>query len=184
MRSILLDWLKRVFKSNGASRQTLHLSAQYIDRFLSKTVSVTRNNLQLVACAAGSLAFKMQERELIGIKDWAHLTDDAYTANEVLKMEATMVKILEWNLYVPTSIEFVHLFCKTHNTTTTDSPCSALDDIIVTPQAIQFRPSVLVAWALVTKAPSTTTTEEVCNYLRVSEHELERACADLSLNAK
>ena len=55
MRSILGDWLVEVSEEYKLHRETLCLSINYIDRFLSQ-MSVLRGKLQLVGTAAMFLA--------------------------------------------------------------------------------------------------------------------------------
>ena len=55
MRNILVDWLVEVAEEYKLHRETLMLSVNYIDRFLSK-MSVNRKKLQLVGAAAMFLA--------------------------------------------------------------------------------------------------------------------------------
>lgn len=50
MRSILVDWLVEVAEEYKLHRETLCLSVNYIDRFLSQ-MSVLRGKLQLVGAA-------------------------------------------------------------------------------------------------------------------------------------
>lgn len=53
MRAILIDWLVEVAEEYKLHPQTLYLTVNYIDRFLS-SMSVLRGKLQLVG-AAGML---------------------------------------------------------------------------------------------------------------------------------
>ena len=55
MRSILVDWLVEVAEEYKLHRETLCLSVNYIDRFLSQ-MSVVRGKLQLVGAASMFLA--------------------------------------------------------------------------------------------------------------------------------
>jgi cyclin A len=55
MRTILVDWMVEVAEEYKLSLQTLHLSVNYLDRYLSLR-SVTRNTLQLVGVCALLLA--------------------------------------------------------------------------------------------------------------------------------
>ncbi len=47
MRTILIEWLIEVADEYKLNDETLFLSVQYVDRFLS-TVNVTRSKLQLL----------------------------------------------------------------------------------------------------------------------------------------
>lgn len=55
MRCILVDWLVEVAEEYKLHRETLFLSVNYIDRFLSQ-MSVLRGKLQLVGAASMFLA--------------------------------------------------------------------------------------------------------------------------------
>ncbi len=55
MRHILVDWLVEVAEEYKLHRETLFLSVNYIDRFLSQ-MSVLRGKLQLVGAASMFLA--------------------------------------------------------------------------------------------------------------------------------
>ena len=55
MRSILVDWLVEVAEEYKLFRQTLFLSVNYIDRFLS-TMAVNRGKLQLLGTACTFIA--------------------------------------------------------------------------------------------------------------------------------
>ena len=55
MRCILIDWLVEVAEEYQLHRETLCLSINYIDRFLSE-MSVLRGKLQLVGAAGMFLA--------------------------------------------------------------------------------------------------------------------------------
>ena len=55
MRSIMVDWLVEVADEYKLHRETLFLSVDYVDRFLSQ-MSVLRGKLQLVGAASMFLA--------------------------------------------------------------------------------------------------------------------------------
>ncbi len=55
MRSILVDWLVEVAEEYKLMEQTLYLTVNYIDRFLS-CMSVMRGKLQLVGTACMLIA--------------------------------------------------------------------------------------------------------------------------------
>jgi len=48
MRSVLLDWLMEVCEAYKMHRETYYLAVNYIDRYLSRTKSVAKNQLQLI----------------------------------------------------------------------------------------------------------------------------------------
>lgn len=60
MRSILVDWLIEVHRKFELMPETLHLTINIVDRFLSKKV-VSRKELQLVGISSMLIACKYEE---------------------------------------------------------------------------------------------------------------------------
>lgn len=111
MRSILVDWLVEVSEEYKLHRETLFLAVNYIDRFLSK-ISVLRGKLQLVGAASMFLAAKYEEIYPPDVKEFAYITDDTYTAQQVLRMEHLILKVLTFDVAVPTTNWFCEDFAK------------------------------------------------------------------------
>lgn len=106
MRSILVDWLVEVAEEYKLFRQTLFLSVNYIDRFLS-TMAVNRGKLQLLGTACTFIASKFEEIEAPDLGEFVYITDDTYTRSQVLKMEQMILKVLSFNVAVPTTNTFL-----------------------------------------------------------------------------
>jgi cyclin B len=86
--------------------ETLYLTTNLIDRYLSVR-SVSRKNLQLVGVTALLLAAKYEEIWAPEVNDFVHISDNAYTREQILDMEKTMLNTLKFNLTVPTPYVFV-----------------------------------------------------------------------------
>ncbi|KAK9887635.1 hypothetical protein WA026_023595 [Henosepilachna vigintioctopunctata] len=110
MRSILVDWLVCVAEEYSMSDETLYLSVNYLDRFLSQ-ISVVREKLQLVGSSAMLIAGKMEEIFPPMPKEWSYLTGDSFTTRQIIKMEQLIIKILEYKLKPVTSYNFLKHFC-------------------------------------------------------------------------
>ncbi|XP_018568143.1 G2/mitotic-specific cyclin-A-like [Anoplophora glabripennis] len=111
-RSILVDWLVSVSDEYKFCDQTVHLSVNYVDRFLSQ-ISVTRSKFQLVGAAAMMLASKMEEYQAIDAQEWSYLTGDTFTARQVLKMEQLILRVLRFKMQPPTTYGFIqHLYAE------------------------------------------------------------------------
>jgi G2/mitotic-specific cyclin-B, other len=78
MRSILIDWIIEVHFQFKLKVESLFLTVNLIDRFLEKQV-VTKENLQLVGVCAMLIACKYEEIWPPLIKDYIHISDNAYT---------------------------------------------------------------------------------------------------------
>ncbi|VEN43525.1 unnamed protein product [Callosobruchus maculatus] len=109
-RAILVDWLASVSDEYKFADETFHLSVNYIDRFLSQ-ISMIRSKFQLLGAAAMMVATKMEEYYPLDATEWSFLTGDAFTSNQVLKMEKMLLKVLRFITKPPTINEFIKRFC-------------------------------------------------------------------------
>ncbi|KAK2502576.1 hypothetical protein MC885_000421 [Smutsia gigantea] len=106
MRTILVDWLVEVGEEYKLHSETLYLAVNFLDRFLS-CMSVLRGKLQLVGTAAILLAAKYEEIYPPEVDEFVYITDDTYTKQQLLRMENLLLKILAFNLMVPTTNQFL-----------------------------------------------------------------------------
>ncbi|XP_011688507.1 PREDICTED: cyclin-A2 isoform X2 [Wasmannia auropunctata] len=114
MRSILIDWLVEVAEEYRLQDETLYLSISYIDRFLSY-MSVIRTKLQLVGTAAMFIAAKYEEIYPPDVGEFVYITDDTYSKTQVIKMENLILKVLSFDLTVPTHFTFLNEYCISNN---------------------------------------------------------------------
>lgn len=106
MRTILIDWLIEVSEEMQLSQETLYITVNLIDRFLSK-MSVLRGKLQLVGGAALLIASKYEEIYPPAAKDIIYLTDDCYTVQQLFRMEDLILKVLDYDVSAPTPNSFL-----------------------------------------------------------------------------
>ncbi|XP_043548722.1 cyclin-A1 isoform X2 [Chiloscyllium plagiosum] len=111
MRSILVDWLVEVGEEYNLQTETLYLAINYLDRFLS-CMSVLRGKLQLVGTAAMLVASKYEEIYPPEIDEFVYITDDTYTKKQLLRMEHLLLKVLSFDMTVPTVNQFLTQFLK------------------------------------------------------------------------
>ena len=109
MRIILLDWLVDVQLKFKLLPETLFLTINIIDRYLSKTPA-TKENLQLIGITSMLIACKYEEIYFPEIKDFIYMTDNTYSKDEVLKMEYDILKKLEFNITNPSSLRFLEIY--------------------------------------------------------------------------
>ncbi|XP_029174789.1 cyclin-A1 isoform X2 [Nylanderia fulva] len=114
MRSILIDWLVEVAEEYRLQDETLYLAISYIDRFLSY-MSVVRTKLQLVGTAAMFIAAKYEEIYPPEVGEFVYITDDTYTKTQVIKMENLILRVLSFDLTVPTHFTFLTEYCISNN---------------------------------------------------------------------
>ncbi|KAG5204118.1 hypothetical protein R6Z07F_009930 [Ovis aries] len=106
MRAILVDWLAEVGEEYKLRAETLYLAVNFLDRFLS-CMSVLRGKLQLVGTAAILLASKYEEIYPPEVDEFVYITDDTYTKRQLLRMEHLLLKVLAFDLTVPTTNQFL-----------------------------------------------------------------------------
>ncbi|XP_022730790.1 G2/mitotic-specific cyclin S13-7-like isoform X2 [Durio zibethinus] len=111
MRSILVDWLIEVHRKFDLMPETLYLTINIVDRFLSVKV-VPRKELQLVGISAMLIACKYEEIWAPEVNDFVFISDNAYAREQVLVMEKSILDKLEWYLTVPTPYVFLIRFIK------------------------------------------------------------------------
>lgn len=111
MRAVLMDWLIQVHQRFGLLPETLFLSVNYIDRFLSSKV-VSLAKLQLVGATAIFLASKYEEVNCPSIAEIVYMVDNGYTADEILKAERFMLSMLTFELGWPGPMSFLRRISK------------------------------------------------------------------------
>ncbi|XP_075507667.1 G2/mitotic-specific cyclin-2-like [Primulina tabacum] len=111
MRAILIDWLIQVHYKFELSPETLYLTINILDRYLSATTA-SRRELQLVGMSAMLVASKYEEIWAPEVNELVGFSDNTYSNNQVLLMEKRILGKLEWNLTVPTPYVFLVRFIK------------------------------------------------------------------------
>ncbi|KAK6936565.1 Cyclin, C-terminal domain, partial [Dillenia turbinata] len=109
MRAIVVDWLIDVHDEFQLTPEILYLTIQILDRYLSRKM-VPQNKLQLVGITAMLIACKYEGAP--EVNDFVNNTDLAYSHQQVLVMEKSILDTLEWHLTVPTAYVFLARFIK------------------------------------------------------------------------
>jgi hypothetical protein len=111
MRAILIDWLEEVHVKFKLMPETMFLTQNLIDRFLEKKI-VVRSKLQLVGVTAMLIASKYEEIYAPEVRDFVYITDKAYSREQILAMEATMLNTLDFRVSSPTVYVFLNRYLK------------------------------------------------------------------------
>lgn len=106
MRSVLIDWVVQVHARFHLYPETLHLSINLIDRFLSEKV-ISLGKLQLVGATALLIASKYEEVNVPSVREMVYMVDEGYQAEEILKAEKYMSNLLGWKLGYPSPLNFL-----------------------------------------------------------------------------
>ncbi|PAN16607.1 hypothetical protein PAHAL_3G071100 [Panicum hallii] len=111
MRAVLIDWLVEVTEEYRLVPDTLYLTVNYIDRYLS-VKEINRNRLQLLGVACLLIAAKYEEICPPQVEELCYITDGSYTKEEVLQMEASVLNYLKFEMTVPTPKCFLRRFVR------------------------------------------------------------------------
>lgn len=153
MRAVLLDWLVDVHLRFQLRSNTLFLTTQLIDRYLEHDL-VERSNLQLVGITATFISSKYEEIFAPRLSDFVHITDNAYTEKEIIRMEVEMLSKLDFSITAPSALTFLRRHLKASATV-----CGApsvhhaalsrylIELALIRLDTISFRPSMIAAAA-------------------------------------
>jgi len=152
MRGILVDWLVEVAEEYRLEAETLHLSVNYIDRFLSY-VPVARSKLQLVGVACMLIASKYEEIHPPAVDEFVYISDNTYKREEILGMEGTILNRLMFELSVATAKGFLNRYLKAAKAgecdATTMMLCQYLCELTLQEYSfLKYSPSEIAASAL------------------------------------
>ncbi|KAK4420035.1 Cyclin-A2-1 [Sesamum alatum] len=109
MRGILIDWLVEVSEEYRLVPDTLYLTVNLIDRFLSENY-IEKQKLQLLGVTCMLIASKYEEICAPRVEEFCFITDNTYTKEEVVKMESRVLNFLGFQLSVPTTKKFLRRF--------------------------------------------------------------------------
>eukprot|EP01117_Protostelium_nocturnum_P011061 TRINITY_DN4011_c0_g1_i1.p1 TRINITY_DN4011_c0_g1~~TRINITY_DN4011_c0_g1_i1.p1 ORF type:complete len:404 (-),score=72.33 TRINITY_DN4011_c0_g1_i1:396-1607(-) len=109
MRSILIDWLVEVCSEYKLNTETLYLTVNYVDRYLSKK-TVVKNKLQLLGVACMLIASKFEEVYAPAVDEFVFISDNCYKKEEIFEMETAILNELGFCLVAPTTKTFLKRF--------------------------------------------------------------------------
>ena len=149
MRAILIDWLVEVHLKFKLVPETLFLAINILDRVLERQ-QVIRSKLQLIGVVALLIASKYEEIYAPEIRDLVHITDNAYTREEIIATETVVLGLLEFNVTTPSAFRFLERFAKVAAVTqhTESLACYLLELSLVEYKMIKYRGSLAAAAAL------------------------------------
>ena len=105
MRSILVDWIIDVHHKFGFTDETLFMTILIIDRYCSSE-QISRIKYQCLGITALMIACKHEEINVPKVEDFIYITDNAYSKEEVFKMENDVLSKLNFELLYPSPIKF------------------------------------------------------------------------------
>lgn len=111
MRSLLVDWMVEVQESFELNHETLYLAVKLVDLYLTK-VTVGTDTLQLLGAASLFIASKYDERIPPMVEDFLYICDGAYTQKELIRMEKSVLKVVDFDLGIPLSYRFLRRYAR------------------------------------------------------------------------
>lgn len=146
MRAILVDWLTEVHLKFKLVPETLYLSINLIDRFLSRR-EVSRSKLQLLGVTCLLVASKYEEIYPPELRDLVYICDSAYAKEEILDMEESVLKTLKYQITIPSAHSFLVRFLKAAHADKrmVQLSCYILDSTLQSHYLLRYLPSQLAA---------------------------------------
>ncbi|KAK9893662.1 hypothetical protein P389DRAFT_184454 [Cystobasidium minutum MCA 4210] len=97
MRSTLIDWLLQVHMRYHMLPETLWITINIVDRFLSSRI-VSLVKLQLVGITAMFVAAKYEEIMAPSVDEFVYMTENNYSREEILKGERILLQCLDFKI--------------------------------------------------------------------------------------
>jgi hypothetical protein len=156
MRTILFSWMTEVHIQFELREVVLWASFQICDRFLSK-VNIHREKLQLVGCTCIWIASKYHEIYPPLATDLVHMSDKAFTKDDIIAMECQICKCLSYKFSIPNAFQFLDRFTEVAVGNIKEERLKnrvkflaryAMERFHMQVKALQYCPSLLAAGAL------------------------------------
>ncbi|CAH2240481.1 jg24213 [Pararge aegeria aegeria] len=119
MRALLVDWMVEVQESFELNHETLYLAVKLVDLYLTKSSRtqpekdhLSKEELQLLGASALFIAAKFDERIPPLVDDFLYICDGAYTLSQLLKMEITILRVVDFDLGIPLSYRFLRRYAR------------------------------------------------------------------------
>ncbi|TFK30604.1 cyclin [Coprinopsis marcescibilis] len=112
MRPCLVDFLVEIHFTFRLRPETLYLTLNIIDRYVSRRV-VYIKHYQLVGCAALWIAAKFEDAKerVPTVQDLVHICRDTYEESAFIQMEGHVLSTIQWTLGHPTAEAWLRLMC-------------------------------------------------------------------------
>lgn len=126
MRAILLDWLIEVCEVYKLHRETFYLAVDYLDRYLSSNIKISKTRLQLIGITCLFVAAKVEEIYPPKIGEFAYVTDGACTEPDIVQQELILLSTLKWSISPVTIIGWLSVYMQLNCTNRTPQSLNSL----------------------------------------------------------
>lgn len=118
VRATLVDWLINVHNKLNLLPETLYITVNIIDRYLSQK-QLQKEEIQLLGVSALLIATKYEEIYPPTVKDYIYISKNAYSKQQILSMEMDILSTLEFKMCETSSYRFLERFAKVAKATPT-----------------------------------------------------------------
>jgi len=109
MRAILIDWIIDVHMKFKLANETLFLTVNILDRYLSKN-HIAREKFQLLGISCLFLASKFEDIYPPDLKECLFVTENSYSKDELLKIEGEILSTINFQIKSPTPLIFLERY--------------------------------------------------------------------------
>ena len=108
-RAVVIEWLSYNIHYFSQSNETLFMSINIMDRYISKK-KITLSNYQLVAISSYLIASKYEDTNSPSIDDLIYISKNIYSHNDIIEMEIDILSILNFDIFSVSSYQFYSFF--------------------------------------------------------------------------
>ncbi|XP_065771314.1 G2/mitotic-specific cyclin-B3 isoform X5 [Muntiacus reevesi] len=107
----IFNYMKKREMTFEMSHETLYLAVKLVDHYLMKVIC-KKDKLQLLGSTAFMIAAKFEERCAPSVNDFLYICNDIYKRDEMLAMEASILKILKFDINIPIAYHFLRRYAR------------------------------------------------------------------------
>ena len=119
LRSYFIDSLLGLQETFLFHNKTLFITIQIFDNYITKIISnkikIKKVNLDLIFTSCFLIASKSEESFIYHIKDYLSIISDNYTVNDLMSMEYNILKLFNFNAFIPNILDFFEFFSILYN---------------------------------------------------------------------
>jgi hypothetical protein len=110
MRCIIVNWIYETFLENETQKETIFLAIAILDKYISISTNIDRNNFQLVGITCVWVASKFIQTTWFTIENYLEFCNKRYAKSELELMEMEILTKLQWDINFTTSYHFLKNF--------------------------------------------------------------------------
>lgn len=118
-RAFLVEWIIDVHRKFRLMSETLYVTINIVDRYLS-IQPIKKSELHLLGVTALLIATKYEEIYPPELKDLLQVSENKFEKKDVLKMENKILATLDFDFMYPSSLRFLERFRKLSTTASDD----------------------------------------------------------------